>query len=85
MKSIKEYIKQLLEAGNKASSTRFFMLATLAISCILYLVVGFVLVFDVIYDGEITTSIDSLSGFVTAVSVNLGIAGLVKVFDSKKE
>lgn len=82
MKSLKDYFRCLVEAGNKASSSRFFMIVTLIISCVLYIIVGVILIVDVLEDGEVTTSLDGLSSFVTAVSINLGVGGLTKVGSS---
>ena len=79
MKSIKDYFKCMFEAGNKVSSARFFMIVTLAISCVLYCIIGFILIVDVCNNKSITTDLNGLSSFITAVSVNLGIGGLTKI------
>lgn len=84
MKDIRDYFQQMMEAGNKVSSTRFFLIATLAISCILYVIVGFILLYDVLADGEVGTDLDGLSHFIASVSINLGIAGFTKIFSGNK-
>lgn len=79
-----DYFQHMMEAGNKVSSTRFFLIATLAISCILYVIVGFILLWDVLQDGEVGTDLDGLSHFVKSVSINLGIAGFTKIFSGNR-
>lgn len=84
MRDIKDYFKCMIEAGNKVSSTRFFLIVTLLISCLLYCIVGFILMYDVLADGMVSTDLDGLSTFIGAVSINLGIAGFTKIFSGNK-
>lgn len=85
MKSLKSYLKQLIDRTNPASSKSFFMLVILAIACFLYMCIAFVLIYDVTYDGQINTDLIGLSTFIGSVSTALGVAGVTKVMGEKND
>lgn len=78
MKKITDYLTQLIDANSSKSSRAVFMLVVLGIGCLLLLIVGGVLIYDVAYDGKVDTDLAGLSAFVAAIGANLGVAGLTK-------
>lgn len=78
MRKAKDFLKTLIDANSSASSRAFFMLVVLAIACVLLCIVGFILMYDCLYDGRIDTDLTGLSTLVGAIGASLGVAGLTK-------
>lgn len=81
---IREYFSKMVEAGNRISSARFFMLVCLCIAVIMYSVIALVFAYDGLVDGRVDTDLEGLSSLMNAVGINLGVGGATKVLSRDK-
>lgn len=84
MKKISNFFGLLIDARSSKSSRAFFMLGVLGVALLLLCIIGFVIMYDVLADGKVDTDLMGVSTLVTAIGVNLGLAGLVKSFGNLK-
>lgn len=85
MKSIANYLAQLIKANSGVSSKAFFLVAVTIIGCTLLIVVGFTLVWEVVTQGTITTDLTGLSAFVAAIASLFATAGVTKAWSEASE
>lgn len=79
------FFKDLIRVNSGVSSKSFFLVLITIIGCILLLVVGFVLVWEVVHSNTINTDLAGLSLFVGSITTLFGAAGLTKVYGERKE
>lgn len=81
---VTEYLKELIKNGSGHSSKSFFLVAVTLIRCLLLLIVGFVLVYEVIVNKSIKTDLMGLSAFVGAITALFASAWSNQMFKRKK-
>lgn len=74
-----ENIKRLLTNGSGYSIKSWFLYGVTVVGIALLSIVGFVLVWDVVADGKVDSSVSEIAGFVTAISGLFVAAGLPKI------
>ena len=74
--------KAIITSGSGVSSSRFVLVVISLASSVLLLVLGFVIVYDCIYDGKIDLSFSDISSIIYSLCLLLGAAGATKVGDS---
>ena len=81
MKKIKIFqtTKKLLENGSGYSIKSWFLYGTFVCGTIILLASGGVMVYDVLYDGRVDSSLADLAEVITAVSGLFVAAGLPKI------
>ena len=82
---LKEFVKKLITTNSGISSKAFFLVAVTLIGCLLLLVCGFVLTFEVIKTGTIHTDLHGLAAFVGAIAGLFATAGATKAFGERNE
>jgi hypothetical protein len=82
---ITKLIGELLRTNSGISSKAFFLVAVTLIGCLLLLVCGFVLAFEVIKTGTIHTDLHGLAAFVGAIAGLFATAGATKAFGERNE
>jgi hypothetical protein len=80
-----KYIKSLIKSGTGDSSKSFFLVMVTIIGFILLGVVGFVMVYDVLYSGAIISDLYGLATIIGAITTLFTSAGLCKVIGEKNE
>lgn len=81
MKKIKMFqsTRKLLENGSGYSIKSWFLYGTFVCGTIILLASGGVMVYDVVYDGKVDSSLADLAEVITAVSGLFVAAGLPKI------
>lgn len=79
------FMRKLIQNNSGVSSKSFFLVVVTCIGCLLLLIVGFVLVFEVIKSGTIKTDLNGLSLFVGSITALFGAAGLTKCLGERNE
>lgn len=68
---ISAYFRQLVQSGTRTSSSRFVMLITAMACTVILLTVAGILIFDVLKDGEVSTSLTGIAAVIGAVTTLL--------------
>lgn len=68
---LSEYFRELVRSGTRTSSSRFVMLIVAMASVVMLLVLAGVLAYDVVRDGEVTTSLTGVAAVIGAVTTLL--------------
>lgn len=82
MKSFISFFKQLITSNTGVSSTRFNLVYIGAVVIVLLLILGFVLIYDVLSDGTVTTDLNGIAAIIGSLTALLGAVGLTKVGDT---
>lgn len=77
------YLAKLIESDSGVSSKAFFLVAVTIIGCVLLIIVGFVLVWEVLHKGTIETDLTGLAAFVGSVSSLFVSAGVTKAWSDR--
>lgn len=79
---ISKYMGKVIESNSGVSSTRF-NLVYIGIACsILLLCIGFVLVYDTVYDGKLDLNLSKTAVLIGSISSVLTAIGATKVVDT---
>lgn len=84
MKRILSYLEKLIESNSGVSSKSFFLVAVTLIGCLLLIIVGFVLVWEVLQQGTIKTDLTGLAAFVGSVASLFATAGVTKAWSERR-
>lgn len=76
------FFKRLVTSGTRVSSTRFNLVYIGIMVIILLSIIGFVLIYDVITDGVITTDLNGVASIIGALTGLMVAVGLTKVGDT---
>lgn len=79
------FMRKLITNNSGVSSKSFFLVAVTLIGCLLLLIVGFILVWEVIKTGTIHTDLNGLSLLVGSITTLFGAAGLTKCLGERNE
>lgn len=80
-----EYLGKLVESNSGVSSKAFFLVAVTIIGCVLLIITGFVLVWEVMHNGTIQTDLTGLAAFVGSISSLFVSAGITKAWGDKAD
>jgi hypothetical protein len=85
MSSIVNYIDKLIRSNTGVSSKSFALVAITLMGCVLLLVIGFILVWEEVRDGQIRTDLGGLAELVGSITALLASAGVTKVVGERNE
>ena len=80
-----QYLAKLIQTNSGASSKAFFLVSVTIIGCLLLLVVGFVLLYEVLTTNTIHTDLMGLAAFIGAIGSLFATAGITKAFGERNE
>lgn len=79
------YLTKLIQTNSGASSKAFFLVSVTIIGCLLLLVVGFVLLYEVLTTNTIHTDLMGLAAVIGAIGSLFATAGITKAFGERNE
>lgn len=79
------YIKSLIKSNTGDSSKSFFLVMVTIIGFILLGIVGFVMIYDVLYSGAVISDLYGLATIIGAITTLFTSAGLCKVIGERNE
>lgn len=79
------FFKDLIRNNSGVSSKSFFLVTVTAIGLFLLLIVAFILIWDVVKNGQVCTDLSGLSLFVGSITSLFTAAGLTKCIGEKHE
>lgn len=85
MKTMFNYLSQLIKVNSGHSSKAFFLVSVSVTGCFLLLVVAFILVWEVVTTNTIKTDLMGLSAFVGSITTLFTAAGGIKAYSEKNE
>lgn len=80
-----QYLAKLIQTNSGASSKAFFLVSVTIIGCLLLLVVGFVLLYEVLTTNTIHTDLMGLAAVIGAIGSLFATAGITKAFGERNE
>lgn len=80
-----QYLVKLIQTNSGASSKAFFLVSVTIIGCLLLLVVGFVLLYEVLTTNTIHTDLMGLAAVIGAIGSLFATAGITKAFGERNE
>lgn len=80
-----QYLAKLIQPNSGASSKAFFLVSVTIIGCLLLLVVGFVLLYEVLTTNTIHTDLMGLAAVIGAIGSLFATAGITKAFGERNE
>lgn len=80
-----QYLTKLIQTNSGASSKAFFLVSVTIIGCLLLLVVGFVLLYEVLTTNTIHTDLMGLAAVIGAIGSLFATAGITKAFGERNE
>ena len=80
-----QYLAKLIQTNSVASSKAFFLVSVTIIGCLLLLVVGFVLLYEVLTTNTIHTDLMGLAAVIGAIGSLFATAGITKAFGERNE
>lgn len=85
MKTMFNYLSQLIKVNSGHSSKAFFLVSVSVTGCFLLLVVAFILIWEVVTTNTIKTDLMGLSAFVGSITTLFTAAGGIKAYSEKNE
>lgn len=82
---VSQYLAKLIQTNSGASSKAFFLVSVTIIGCLLLLVVGFVLLYEVLTMNTIHTDLMGLAAVIGAIGSLFATAGITKAFGERNE
>lgn len=82
---MKNLFRELIRVNSGISSKSFFLVLITIIGCLLLLVVGFVLIWEVVHSNTINTDLGGLALLIGSITTLFGAAGLTKVYGERNE
>lgn len=82
---LRKLLKDLVRNNSGTSSKSFFLVAVTLIGCLLLLIVGFVLLYEVICNHTIHTDLTGLAALVGSIASLFATAGITKAWGEKNE
>lgn len=79
------YFGKLVGNNTGVSSKNFFLVIVTLIGCLLLFVPAFALVYEVIKNGTIATSLDGFAAYIASVASLFATAGITKAWSEKFE
>ncbi|UVY47634.1 MAG: hypothetical protein [Bacteriophage sp.] len=80
-----QYLAKLIQTNSGVSSKAFFLVSVTIIGCLLLLVVGFVLLYEVLTTNTIHTDLMGLAAVIGAIGSLFATAGITKAFGERNE
>lgn len=80
-----QYLAKLIQTNSGASSKAFFLVSVTIIGCLLLLLVGFVLLYEVLTTNTIHTDLMGLAAVIGAIGSLFATAGITKAFGERNE
>ena len=80
---MRKYLKSLIKSGTGDSSKSFALVLSAIVGALLGLCISFVLIYDVVVDGVISTDLGELGVFLMAVGVFMVGGGFSKTLTEK--
>lgn len=80
-----KYLAKLIQTNSGASSKAFFLVSVTIIGCLLLVVVGFVLLYEVLTTNTIHTDLMGLAAVIGAIGSLFATAGITKAFGERNE
>ena len=80
-----EYLAKLIQTNSGASSKAFFLVSVAIIGCLLLLVVGFILLYEVLTTNTIHTDLMGIAAVIGAIGSLFATAGITKAFGERNE
>lgn len=80
-----EYLAKLIQTNSGASSKAFFLVSVTIIGCLLLLVVGFILLYEVLTTNTIHTDLMGIAAVIGAIGSLFATAGITKAFGERNE